>query len=85
MTLILAQYRYGIDIPIIDDPEEYLKHLEEQRNSLSSYFEASIEAGSQQRLLYNAKKDIFDLWLIAILIKMGMDFDEKYVKEILNN
>lgn len=77
--------RYGIDIPIIDDPEEYLKHLEEQRNSLSSYFEASIEAGSQQRLLYNAKKDIFDLWLIAILIKMGMDFDEKYVKEILNN
>ncbi|MEM5799850.1 MAG: hypothetical protein QXZ43_04270 [Candidatus Aenigmatarchaeota archaeon] len=77
--------RYKIVVPSVDDPKKYLDDLETHRRSLSSYFEASIEAGTEQRLLYNLRKDAFDLWLISMLIRMGVDFDQEYLEELKNN
>jgi len=71
--------------PEIEDPYFYLYELEKARQSLSSYFEASIEEGTRKRLIYNSKKDAYDLWVIESLIRLGIDFDYKYAEEVLNN
>jgi hypothetical protein len=67
----------------IEDPEKYLHYLETRRKELSSYFEASIEEGTRERVRYNAEKDLYDLYVILNLIKNGIDFDRAYLENYL--
>jgi hypothetical protein len=79
----LAKYRKLEKLAEQEFPS-WLKTLENKRNSLSGYFEAGVQHGTNARLVYNGEKDLYDLSLLAkMVVKKKIEFDEKHYEQTL--